>query len=134
MDLNRTPSTIASAAAEEVRALNHRTLDTSVFTQPAQVSDTAFGISTTLERLPQALEQLEAALTQLQLAGSIRLTSKPLGSTTVQEVDTEIATAVSALSEARRNLRQAHTAMRQATNVLANLGGLWDDDETEATV
>lgn len=39
MDLDRTPVTMASAAAEEIRALNHRTLDTKVFTQPADVSE-----------------------------------------------------------------------------------------------
>ena len=132
MDLNREPSAIAHAAAEEIRALNHRTLDNSVFSQPVQVSDTAFGVSTSLERLPQALEQLKGALTQLQADGRIRLAPKPLRETSQQDINTEVTTAVLALSDAQDFLRQAHNAMRNATNVLSNLGGLWEDSEEMA--
>lgn len=127
MDLDRTPSKIAGESAEQVRALNHRTLDTKAFSQPGDVSDTANGIATLLERLPQALEQLEAGLTQLHHDGRIRLDTKPLGATSQQDILNEVVTVTSALSDARHFLRQAHTAMKEATGPLSHMGGLWDD-------
>lgn len=130
MNPDRAPSEISNAAAAEIGALNHKTLNPGVFTQPVQVSDTAFGISTALERLPQSLDQVEAALIRLKLEGRLRLASKRLAETRQEDIDSEVAAAASAMSEARRHIRQAHTAMREATNVLANLGGLWEDEET----
>ncbi|WP_045562764.1 hypothetical protein [Streptomyces sp. FxanaA7] len=131
MDLNRTPSEIASEAAEQVRALNHRTLDTKVFAQPGDVSDVANGITTLLERLPQTLEQLEAGLTQLHHDGRIRLDAKPLAETSQQDILHEVVTVTSALSEARRLLRQAHEAMREAAGPASHMGGLWEDADDE---
>lgn len=133
MDLNRTPSQIANAAAEEVRALNHRTLDTKAFKQPGDVSDTAIAVASLLERLPQTLQQLEAGLVQLQHADAIRLDTKPLAGTSPQDIADEVAAVTSALSEARRMLGAARTAMREATGPLSHMGGLWDDeDEADA--
>lgn len=134
MDLNRTPSQIANSAAEEIRALNHRTLNTTAYTQPGDVSDAANAVATLLERLPQALEQLEAGLTQLQDANAIRLDTKPLGDTSRQDIFNEVFTVTSALSEARRKLREAHAALRDATGPLSHMGGLWEDDQDEVNV
>lgn len=131
LDKNRSPAQIASTAAEEIRALNHRTLDTEVFPQPGDVSDTADGIATLLQRLPQALEQLEAGLVQLQGAHAIRLDTKRLAETSQQDIANEVSTVTSNLSEARRLLRQAHTAMKAATGPLSHMGGLWEDDEDD---
>lgn len=132
MDLNRTPSQIASAGAEEIRALNHRTLDTAVFEQPGDVSATADGVATVLERLPQALDQMEAGLLVLHDANRIRLDTKPLGATSRQDIAHEVFTVTSALAEARRAIREAHRAMKEATGPLSHMGGLWEDDEEEA--
>lgn len=128
MNLDRTPAAISFAAAEEIRALNHRTLDTKAFTQPGHVSDTAIALGSLIERLPQALEQLEAGLVQLQLANAIRLDTRPVAATSQQDVADEVFTVVSGLSEARRLLRAAHEAMREATGSLSHMGGLWPGD------
>lgn len=129
MDLDRSPSQIANAAAEEIRALNHRTLNTQMYAQPADVSDTANAIATLLERLPQTLDQLEAGLLILQDGNKIRLDTKPLGDTSQQDIAHEVFTVTSALSEARRLLRQANQAIKDATSPLSHMGGLWEDDE-----
>lgn len=131
MDLTRPPSQIANAAAEEIRALNHRTLDDPAYEQPGDVSDTANGVATLLERLPQALDQLEAGLLVLHDANKIRLDTKPLGDTSRQDIAHEVFTVTSALSEARRALREAHRAMKEATGPLSHMGGLWEDDQDE---
>lgn len=131
MDLDRTPVTMASAAAEEIRALNHRTLDTGVFAQSGDVSDTANALSVLLERLPQAFQQLESGLVQLEMGNRIRLDTKPLGATTEQDIRHEVATVTSALTEARNLIQQAHQSMREATGPLSHMGGLWDDDGEE---
>lgn len=129
MDLDRTPSQIANAVAEEIRALNHRTLNTKAFDgQPGNVSDTAIAIATLLERLPQALQQLEAGLIQMEDGNRIRLDTKPLNETSRADIRHEVFTVTNALSETRRLLREAHIEIREATGALSHMGGMFDDD------
>jgi hypothetical protein len=130
MDLNREPHQMASAAAEEIRALNHRTLDADkAFTYPGQVSDTANGIATLLERLPQALRQMEAGLEQLRDDNAIRLDDRPENETSQKDIHDQVFAVTQALSRTRELLGEAHTALRQATGPLSHMGGLWEDDE-----
>jgi hypothetical protein len=62
MNLDRDPSTIANAAAEEVRALNHKTLAPSWARFPSNLYDVNNALMTLAERLPQALAQVAKEL------------------------------------------------------------------------
>lgn len=129
MDLNRTPATIATDAAESIRALNHRTLAPKSYVQPGDVSDTAGAIATLLERLPQAIDQMEAAMLDFQDTNAIRLDTKPADETSQQDVFNEVFAVTAALTEVRRLIRSAHSEMKQATGPLSHMGGLLEDDE-----
>jgi hypothetical protein len=74
MDLDRDPQTIASAAAEEIRALNHKTLAPGGnFTYPSNIYDTVGALEAMAERLPQAIGQISRALAKFQADGAIRM-------------------------------------------------------------
>jgi hypothetical protein len=122
VDLKRSPSTIADAAAEEIRALNHRTLDSKPFTQLGDVSDTANAIATLVQRLPQTLGQVEAGLRALHEREAIRMDDGTAAGV-------QVANALSALYDARDYLRLAHSALQRATGPMSHMGGLWEDDE-----
>jgi len=124
MDLNRTPSQIADATAEEVRALNHRTLDPKAYAQPGDVSDVANAVSALLQRLPQALEQMEAGLGALAGRGAIRMDD----GTDVQD---RVEAALVWLADTREQVQLASSAMQKATSPLSHMGGLWEDDGTD---
>jgi hypothetical protein len=129
MDLNRTPSQIANAAADQVRQLNHRTLDPKAFTQPGDVSDVADSVATLLERLPEALAQMQAGLCALEEHDAIRLDDVPPGSVSARDVSDRVAIVQSALGDAREDLSRAHATLKRATGPLSHMGGPWEDDE-----
>lgn len=129
MDLNRKPSTIASAAAEEIRALNHASLDRKAFENPADVSDTANALLQLLERLPQALSQLEAGLLELSDNQRIRLDDKPPAETSRKDISDQVFAVVWALGQTRDRLGQAHTELREATGPLSHMGSPWEVNE-----
>jgi hypothetical protein len=131
MDLDRTPNDIANVAAEEIRALNHRTLDPRAFQYPANVADVINTIATLVQRLPQALEQSETGLKVLQERGAIRFFDRSLGSTTPQQIADELQSVYSDLSQARRLLRQAHTVLTEASSPLAFMGGIGGDENDD---
>jgi hypothetical protein len=124
MDLNREPRQIASAAAEEVRALNHRTLDPKAFTQPGDVSDTANSVASIVERLPQALNQMAAGLSVLEEAGRIRMDDGSQVAVRAEE-------ARQYLMAARDGLDGVLADLRRATGPLSHMGGLWEDEEDD---
>lgn len=64
VDLDRTPAQIANTAAEEIRALNHRTLglNTKAYDNAPEVSGVVTALATLVERIPQALQQAEEGL------------------------------------------------------------------------
>jgi hypothetical protein len=128
MDLDRTPAQLASDAAESVRALNHRTLDPKAFPFPADVSDTANGITALVQRLPQTLQQLEAGLRALDDDNRIRLADRPPHEVTEAALEDAVSTALLGLQEARDALGTAEERLRSATGVLGNLGAPWPDD------
>jgi hypothetical protein len=124
MDLNRTPSEISSAAAEEIRALNHRTGNPKAFTEPADVANTASHLATLLERLPQALQQMDAGLTQLEQTTGIRMDT---GTAPEEAVDL----ARSYLRAAREGLGGVLNDLRCASAELSHMSGPWPDSDDE---
>lgn len=128
MDLDRTPSTIANAAAEEIRALNHRTLKADAFPFPADVSDTAKGIAAVVQRLPQTLQQIEAGLKALDDEDRIRLADRHPSEVSQADIVQAVSTALFGLSEARQALGAVEAHLRTATNVLGSLGAPWGDE------
>lgn len=126
MDLSRDPSAIASAAAEEVRALNHRTLDPYAFRQPADVGDTAHHLDTLVDRLHQSLTQLRHGLEALGEQDAIRMDD---GS----DVGEQVSRAVRNLDYASQDLIAVHNSLKQASAVLSHMGGHFTDEE-EPTV
>lgn len=129
MNLKRTPPAIASAAAEEIRALNHRTLDPKAFGQPGDVSDVVNALAVLLERLPQALQQADAGLQQLHDAQAIRLDDKPPGETSQNDITDRVHGIRYALQQAQHHLGEAHSQLRNAAGPLSHMGGLWEDVE-----
>jgi uncharacterized membrane protein YccC len=132
MDLNRDPQTIAYAAAEEIRALNHRTQQVSAFdgdhgfrgAAPANLSGTVQGLITLTDRLPQALQQLRRGLQQLEEQQTIRMTdgTKP---------EDAVSTALRGLLNAEEAVKAANHALRAAGAPMAAMGGYLDEVEED---
>lgn len=116
MDLTRDPQTIAHAAAEEVRALNHSTLAPDAFATPSDVSSAADGIATLLQRLPQTLDQIGAALSRFEGKQAIRMDD----GTNVGE---QVALVLQAVQTAQAGLGMAESAFRGAAGPLSHMGG-----------
>lgn len=129
MDLNRTPAQIADAAAEQLRALNHRTLDAKAFGQPGDVSETVDALARVVQYLPQALRQIEAGLERLHDEQRIRLDDKPPAETSQQDVQERVFGVVFALREARVQLSGVDDQMRAVKGLLSHMGGLLEDAE-----
>jgi len=118
MNLNREPVAIAQAAAEEVRALNHRSLDAGAFEQPADVYRTVEALAALTHGLPQAIEQAWKQLRAMEQGEAIRMDN---GTDLAAEMDR----ARLALSEARRLLATGGGYLREAAQPLSHMGGKW---------
>lgn len=118
MNLNREPSTIAEAAAEEVRAFNHRSLDSGAFEQPADVYRTVNALTQIVRYMPQAIEQTWKQLRAMEQDGAIRIDSGA-------DVKAEMEKARLALSEARRLVATGGGFLDDATQTLSRMGGQW---------
>ena len=129
MDLSRTPAKIADAAAEELRAFNHRTLDAKAFEQPSDVSDAAGALARIVQYLPQALRQLETGLERLHEEQRIRLDDKQPGETSQQDVFDRVTAVVLALREARVDLSRLDDRMREVWGPLSHMGAPWKEEE-----
>lgn len=127
MDLSRDPSVIASAAAEEVRALNHRTLSPDAFRQPADAGDTAHHLATLIERLQQSLVQLCHGVEALEEKQAIRMDD---GS----DVGEQVSDALRSLSYASQDLIATHNSLKKAAGVMSHMGGHFADEEEGSTV
>lgn len=130
MDLNRTPAKIADAAAEEIRALNHRTLDPGAYEQPPEVSGAVSALMTLVQRLPQAVRQAQSGLMTLDDQNMIRL---DYGDGSRTELVNAVSTAVFGLTEACGLLERAAQELKAAAGPLSHMGGPWpadgEDDE-----
>ncbi|MFK0288326.1 hypothetical protein ACIQVL_48820 [Streptomyces sp. NPDC090499] len=129
MDLDRTPSQIANAAAEEIRALNHRTLKTDAFPFPADVSDTTTAVTSLVQRLPQTLKQLEAGLQALHDDNRIRLADRHPSEVSQADIVRAVSDALFGLREARQELGRVEEHLRSAAGVLGSLGAPWEDGD-----
>lgn len=118
MNLNREPATIARGAAEEVRALNHRTIGGNAFEEPSDIYRTVSEVKQTVWGMPQAIEQIWGELKTMKDAGGIRMDNGT-------DVTEEAERARQELNEARRLLAQAASALDRATGTLAHMGGQW---------
>ncbi|MFE7111799.1 hypothetical protein ACFU98_29650 [Streptomyces sp. NPDC057575] len=133
MDLDCEPQKMAYAAAEEIRALNHRSLDVEAFYgehnlinhAPAQVAGVIGGLCTLFDRLPQSVEQAAAALAQLEAVEAIRMANGAA-------VDVSTSRVLRALIDAKQAILVAQTHLREASGVTSNMAGHWiDDDDLE---
>jgi hypothetical protein len=120
MDLTRTPSQIAYAADEEIRALNHRTLDATVFEYPAQVADVIGALQSLTQRLGQTIGQAGAGLKHLH-------DQQRIGAYNGESADAKVAEAAKHLLSVQMLLTGATDGLRQAHETLADLRGLFDD-------
>lgn len=134
MDLDRTPGQIADAAAEELRSLNHRTLDAKAFTQPGDVSETVDALTRVVQYLPQALRQAQAALERLHEEERIRLDDKPPAETSRKDISDRVFGVTFALRNAREQLSMAEEHLRQARGPLSHMGAPWEDAEDDEGV
>lgn len=124
MDLNRSPSAIAFAAEQEVRALNHATLGKDAFQQPADIYAVAESLATLIDRLPQALTQISATVQRFEEQQAIRMDD---GS----DPGERVSTVLRALLDAQQGLAVAQDGMRRAKSPLAGMGGYWDPADEE---
>jgi hypothetical protein len=118
MNLNREPAAIARSAAEEIRALNHRTLGAHAFEEPSEIYSTVGELKQAVWGMPQAIEQIWGELRAMRDASSIRMDN---GSDVTEAAET----ARQELNEARKLLAQAGVALDRATSVLSHMGGQW---------
>jgi hypothetical protein len=118
MNLNREPATIARSAAEEIRALNHRTINGNAFEEPSDIYRTVGEIKQAVWGMPQAIEQIWGELRTMRDADTIRMDN---GANAAEEVEKS----QQELNEARQLLDQAGKALDRATSVLSHMGGQW---------
>jgi hypothetical protein len=125
MDLTRTPSEIAYAADEEIRALNHRTLDATTFEYPAQVADIIGALQSLTQRLDQTIGQVGSGLKHLH-------DQHRIGAYNGETADAKVAEAAQYLLSVQMLLAGATDGLRKAHEPLAGLRGLFEDvpDET----
>lgn len=124
MNLDRDPADIAAAAAEELRALNHKTSTTKELSAP-EISRTVQNLITLLERLPQGLSQLSARLVAEQRNGRVRMEDDSNPARPVVEVDTH-------LTDAEADIDDVLVHLRKAGALLFAMGAPYDptdDDE-----
>lgn len=118
MNLNRDAATIAAAAAEEIRSLNHRTFDVDAFDQPSDIYRTVSALTQIMQGLPQAIEQTWRQLRAMQESDAIRTDD---GGDLNERIDeTRLA-----LSEARRLTATGSGLLGEAARHLSHLGGKW---------
>jgi hypothetical protein len=128
MDLNREPQEMAREGAEEIRCLNHRTINTGSYTYPGQVAVTVEGLRELAARLPQALQQMRDGLSELDQAGKIRMEND-------SEPHPHVVTVFQDLENAERAAGLLHDSLREAHSTLFSMGMPWgqaDEDDVSA--
>jgi hypothetical protein len=126
VDLDRTPSQIANNAAEEIRALNHRTLNPKAYENAPAVAEVVSALATLIERMPQALQQAEAGLEALYDRNEIRLAAADNSPKALAEA---VSAVTVSLEYARNDLDSVLRELKAAAGPLSNMGGPWPADE-----
>ncbi|CAL9667703.1 hypothetical protein SUDANB145_07246 (plasmid) [Streptomyces sp. enrichment culture] len=129
MDLNRRPSEIASNAAEEIRALNHRTLKAGSYETAPEIAYALGHLLTLIERLPQALQQMENGLTTLDDEQKIRLADRHPSEVSQADLTHAVSTVRFGLKEGREMLTRVQELLRESNQVASSLGGPWPEDD-----
>jgi len=117
MDLTRDPNEIARSAAEELRALNHLTIEPLAYRQPVRVHDTAMALRDLAARLQQTLGQMQSGLDQLVATGEVRLYDR--SGDTLLERQLNVAEAVKVGMVAAAQLEGAMSAVARLTTGMA---------------
>lgn len=115
MDLDRTPAGLADAAAQELRALTHITVELDAYAGPGQVSETVRALAQLAESLPQVLDQLIVAL-------SMQVNEGRVGTDDGTDPDQRVLRAVELLGEARDRAAVLASGLGAAAEPLAHLG------------
>ncbi|MFD8899827.1 hypothetical protein [Streptomyces ardesiacus] len=131
MDLDRTPSEIAASAAEEIRALNHRTIKSDSYLTPPDLAYTAGHITSLVQRLSQTLQQMEAGIRALDEGNKIRLADRHPSEVSENDIAHAVSAVVFGLSTAREAIGRAEPYLREANQVLNGLGGPWPEADNE---
>ena len=126
MDLDRSPAEIARTAGNEIRTLNHRTLQRSAFTYPSEIQDTVTGLAAVLLGLPQSLDQIYHGIDGVNAAQRLYTYDN-------SNVEDVLDGAKAELLEAVGHIREASQALQQVVNRLAYVGAIVPADEEEAT-
>ncbi|MFE0207031.1 hypothetical protein [Streptomyces sp. NPDC058985] len=126
MDLDRTPPEIARSAAEEIRALNHVTINAKAYETAPAVSEVVSALVNLIERMPQALQQAGAGLEALHDRDQIRLAGADSTSRALAEA---VANVTVSLDYARNDLESVLRELKAAAGPLDNMGGPWPDSD-----
>lgn len=127
MNLDRPPADIASAAADQLRALNHALLNAKDVPAP-EISATVQALITLTSRMPQALLHLTAHLGRQQKAERVRLDNGADPAAAVIQADTY-------LTDAETDLADVSAHLRKAGALLFTMGAPWeliDEDREES--
>ncbi|MFD7867354.1 hypothetical protein [Streptomyces sp. NPDC059783] len=127
VDLDREPQKIARNAADEIRALNHRTIDAQGFyghdedgpyisAAPPNISATVEALIALTDRLPQALQQASRALQHAEEQHAIVMADGA-------DVADQVSVALRGLLDAEQAVKMANVHLREAGRPLANMGG-----------
>lgn len=111
LNLNREPQEMARDASEEIRCLNHRTINRGSYTYPGQVAVTAEGLRDMASRLPQTLQQMRAGLAELEQARQIRMENGSAPGPHVADVNLCLENAERATHSLQRALQEAHSTL-----------------------
>ncbi|MGW5003083.1 hypothetical protein ACWEP8_36130 [Streptomyces hydrogenans] len=126
MDLDRSPADLARAAADEVRALNQRTLTPrAAFTYPSEIQDTVTGLAAVLLGLPQSLDQIHQGIDAVN--GQQRLYAYNNAN-----VDDLLDESKTDLLDAIEHIREASLALQHVVNRLAYVGAIVPEEPAGA--
>ncbi|WP_413102540.1 hypothetical protein [Streptomyces sp. Inha503] len=116
MDRDRSPFDIAGAASEQIRALNHSTLDGQGYDHPARVTETIGTLSALASRLQLSISQLDTGYAELLDSGRHYLYD-PEGET-VTEHSTQVHDQFRTAHQAAEHLHEALSAVQNLTALL----------------
>lgn len=118
---NRPPAVIASAAAEEVRALNHALYGG--FSEPADAYSTVGNLAHLASMLPQALSMIREEVEKLERGGQLRSDRSSLAD--------DLFRAYEGLRVAAPFAQALYESLQAAQKALSHLGTRWDAQDGE---